>query len=161
MILILFICGVITILISLFYFYIGYGSKLWPYTTGTVVHSCISIKTNKASSSKHKHYHPNIHYKYAIKGKAYESNRIGSFLGFDQDEVYAQNIVNTFPEKLEIKVYYCPYFPSISVLITGMQQIIAQLLFLFLGVIIIFGTYPILFTDTPGLFTNMIFGFYK
>ena len=143
-------------LFSLFYFYIGYSSKCWSITSGTVTHSCIVTRKNKYS--KHGNHHPTIYYEYEVNDKKYKSNRIGSFLGFDPNLAFAEKIINQFPENKLIKIYYCPYFHNLSVLITGMKQLLAHSILLFTSAILILASYLALFTNNPNWFVNLIFG---
>lgn len=156
MIWLLFICGLAICLYALFNFYVGYSSKNWPTTGGKVIHASVITKTNKAISSKNKHYHPVVWYEYKLKNKVYKSKTIGNFVGFGNNKVYAENLIKDYPENSEIKVFYCPLYPGVAVLLPEMQQTAAHYLLLFTGVFIILGSAPVLFSDNPYWFVDKL-----
>jgi len=143
-------------LYALFNLYIGYRSKYWPIAVGTVLMSCVVIKTNKASSSNNKHYHPMVMYKYEVQNKIYKSKTIGNFVGFGNDQKYADSLIKNYQEKSEVKVFYCPFYPGFSVLLPEMQQTAAHYILLFTGVVILLGSAPVLFSDNPYWFVDKI-----
>lgn len=148
MIWLFFISGLAICLYTLFDLYVGYGSKYWPIAMGKVLMSCVVTKTNKASSSNNKHYHPVVGYEYKVKNKLYNSTTIGNFVGFDSDKNSSENLIK-FPENSEIKAFYFPLYPSISVLVPGMQRSVAHYIVLFTGLVISLGSAPVLFSDNP------------
>lgn len=156
MIWLLFILGVIISLYAVYGFYVGYSSAAWPQTTGKVKHSSVVVKTNTASSSKTRYYHPSIIYEYTVDSVIYNSRKIGNYIGFGNDKQFAEKIVNQYPENSEIRVFYCPAFPRTSVLIPGMKQGIEHCILLFTGIIIVLGSAPVLFSDDPNWFVDKI-----
>jgi hypothetical protein len=146
------------VIYSLFNIYIGYSSVHWPYVVGLVKHSCVQIRVNKASSSKNKHYHPTVVYEYEVESKKYTNNKVGNFLGFGNDEEFANQLISRYPEGGKVKVYYWPVFPKVSFLSPGMKQALASYIFLLTGVILILASFPTLFTDNPYWFIEKIFG---
>jgi hypothetical protein len=105
---------------------VGYRSKYWPFINGCVKHSRVLVRVNKASSSKNKHYHPNIIYEYEVGNKKYMNNKVGNYIGFANDEEFANELVRNYPEGNTVKVYYWPIFPKVSLLLPGMKQGLAN-----------------------------------
>lgn len=156
MIWLLFIPGIIITVYVIFEFYVGYGSPAWPQTGGKVIYSGVIVKTNTASSSKNKHYHPKVNYEYTVDSVTYHSNKIGNYLGFGNDRQFAEDIVKDYPGNSEIRVFYSPFFHRISVLRPGMKQLLAHCLLLFVGIIITLASAPALFSDNPSWFADKI-----
>jgi len=113
-------------------------------------------KINTASSSKNKHYHPLVWYEYKLKNKLYKSKTIGNFIGFGNNKAYAESLIKDFPENSEIKVFYCPLYPGVSVLLPEMQQTAAHYILLFTGIVVVLGSAPVLFSDNPYFFVDKI-----
>ena len=131
-------------------------SKYWPSVTGKVLDSRILVKTNTAIGNKNRYYHPTVTYEFKVKNKNYKSKLLGNFIGFGNDENYAERLIKDFPESSEVKVFYCPYYPGISVIIPGMKQKVANYLLLFTGLITLLGSSPVLFSDYPYWFVDRI-----
>jgi len=98
-------------------------------------------------------------YEYEVKNKMYKSKTIGNFVGFSNDQKYAENLIKNYPEKSEIKVFYCPFYPGYSVLLSEMQQTAAHYILLFTGVVVSLGSAPVLFSDNPYWFVDIIWQF--
>lgn len=157
MIWVLFISAGLLVAYSLFNIYLGYASTKWPYVFGKTIHSSVVVRVNSASSSK-KRYHPAVVYEYEVKGKKYTSNKIGNYIGFGNDEKFANELVSCYPEGDNVKTYYWPLFPRVSFLSPGMKQLAANYILLFTGGIVVLGSFPALFTDNPYWFIERIFG---
>lgn len=155
---ILFIVAILGILLLLWNAYTGIASAFWPVTKGRVLGSFVEKRKNTASSSKHRYYHPVIHYEYHVQGRCYRSKRIGNFLAFGGDEAFAKNIVSTFSEGHDVKVYYFPVNPKVSALVSGVQQIWAHLILLSTGAMLILACIPVLFTENPYAFVDYVMG---
>lgn len=156
MIWLLFLCGLAILLYVLFNFYVGYGSKYWPVAQGRVLSSGVLTKTNTTISRNNKHHHPFVRYEYEVNNKNYQSRVLGTFVGFGNDKGYAESLIKDFHEQSEVKVFYCPFYAGISVLLPGMKQLAAHYILLFAGAIILLGTIPVLFSDNHYWFVDKI-----
>ncbi|MEN8188429.1 MAG: DUF3592 domain-containing protein [Thermodesulfobacteriota bacterium] len=156
MIWLLFICGVLFIGYTLSSVYVGYRSRYWPFIMGRIKDSTVATRTTTASSSKH--YHPAVVYSYKVRNKRYSNNKIGNYVGFGNDENFAKGLISKYPQGSEVKVYYCPLYPRVSVLAPGMNQRLVHVILLFTGTVVVSGTFPALFTENPSWFLEKIFG---
>ena len=157
MIWLFFICASFLTIYVLYSIYIGYSSKYWPFVMGRVIYSGVLALTNRHSSSNNKHYHPIVKYEYTIGSRTYQSKVIGNYIGFGNDKEFAQQVVGKFPENSEMKLYFCPWFPSRSVLLPGMKQLLVHCLMLFTGITMMLGSATTLFIDNPYWFVDKLF----
>jgi len=96
----------------------GVRSERWPIVQGTVLSSCLEIKTGKGGPF----YHPQVVYRYVVRSVAYTSSNysFGNPSIFEIDfPSYAQAVVKDRPPGQPTAVHYNPEHPEVSALKPG------------------------------------------
>jgi hypothetical protein len=94
-------------------------SLSWPSTEGEIEHSGVLYNTDtSATTSNAGTYKADISYRYKVGGANYSSSRI-SLVDFYSTEGRAQRIVQEYPDKSTVQVYYNPSDFSEAVLEPG------------------------------------------
>ena len=111
------------------YFLIRYALKVtdkarqslsWPSIEGDIAHSATLYETNRSPSSGGvtATYKADVSYRYQVNGKDYSSSTI-TLLDVSSTLGRAQSIVDQYPDKSKVQVFYNPADPSESVLEPG------------------------------------------
>jgi hypothetical protein len=83
-------------------------SLSWPSTEGEIAHSAVLYQTDtSATTSNAGTYKADISYRYKVKGVNYSSSKI-SLLDFSSTAGRAESIVQNYPDKSTVRVYYNP-----------------------------------------------------
>lgn len=124
--------------------YHGARSKYWPTVNGEIIFSKVAhYKENILSNGVgFNFYRPVIHYEYSVEDRHFISKRIGNYLGFGNNQKFAEQIIKKFPVNESITVYYHPLFNSFSALMPGAKQntmhvimlVVSSILSIFSGV---------------------------
>jgi hypothetical protein len=94
-------------------------SRLWPSTEGEISHAATLYETSRSpSGGLSATYKADIAYRYQVNGKDYSSSTI-SLLDVSSTAGQAQSIVDRYPDKSKVQVFYNPDDPSDSVLEPG------------------------------------------
>ena len=94
-------------------------SLSWPSTEGEIAHSAVLYKTETAATTSNAGtYKADISYRYKVNGANYSSSSI-SILDFSSTLGRAQRIVESYPDKSTVRVYYNPADFSDAVLEPG------------------------------------------
>jgi hypothetical protein len=99
----------------------GVRSERWPIVQGTVLSSCVEIKTGKGGSF----YHPLVVYRYVVRNIAYTSSNysFGNPTIFEIDfPSYAQAVVKGHPRGQPTTVHYDPEYPKVAALKPGVHS---------------------------------------
>jgi hypothetical protein len=94
-------------------------SLSWPSIEGEIAHSAVLYQTNTTTSTGGTAtYKADIVYRYKVDGANYSSSRI-SMVDFASTTGRAQSIVQRYPDKSRVLVYYDPSDPSEALLEPG------------------------------------------
>lgn len=136
MIWILFFLGIGFTCMTVVNMYLGLSAKNWPSTTGKVLVSEILARKSLFDTWGANFFRPILVYEYCVNGKTYRSTRLDNRLTFEGDREFADYIVSRYGPNSQVKVYYHSWFPGISALLPGMQQLGAHSIFLLLGLVV-------------------------
>ncbi len=96
----------------------AYASSGWPKVGGKVVSSSVESKRgNKGGVT----YHAEVLYEYSVADQTYSSDTIAFGEYGSSDPARARKIVNRYPPRSGVVVYYAPDDPSKSVLEVGVS----------------------------------------
>ena len=94
-------------------------SESWPSVEGEIAHSAVLYQTDARATDYRSAYKADISYRYKVNGRSYSSSNI-SHLDFSTSSTgRAQSIVQQYPDKSTVQVYYNPSNPSEAVLEPG------------------------------------------
>lgn len=94
-------------------------SRLWPSTDGEIEHAATLYQTSRSpSGGLSATYKADIAYRYQVNGKDYSSSAI-TLLDVSSTAGRAQSIVDRYPDKSKVQVFYNPDDPSDAVLEPG------------------------------------------
>jgi hypothetical protein len=94
-------------------------SASWPTTAGEIAHSAMLYQTDRtAGTGNTAAYRADVSYRYKVNGANYSSSQI-TLADFSSTRTRAQGIVERYPDKSTVEVYYNPANPSESVLEPG------------------------------------------
>ena len=94
-------------------------SRLWPSTEGEIAHAATLYETSRSlSGGVSATYKADIVYRYQVNGKDYSSSTI-TLLDVSSAAGQAQSIVDRYPDKSKVQVFYNPDDPSDAVLEPG------------------------------------------
>jgi hypothetical protein len=94
-------------------------SLAWPSTEGEIAHSAVLLQTNRtAAADSTVSYKADVSYRYKVNGVDFSSSRI-SLADFASTSGRAQSIVQRYPDKSTVRVYYNPSDFSDAVLEPG------------------------------------------
>ena len=94
-------------------------SESWPSTDGEIAHSAILYQTDTtATNNGVATYKADVAYRYKVNGANYSSSKV-AFLDLAASSGRAQNIVQRYPDKSKVEVYYNPADPSEAILEPG------------------------------------------
>ena len=94
-------------------------SESWPATEGEIAHSATLYQTNTtATSNGVATYKADIAYRYKVDGANYSSSKV-ALLDLASNSARAQSIVQRYPDKAKVQVYYNPADPSEAILEPG------------------------------------------
>ena len=117
-------------------------SESWPSTEGEIAHSATLYQTDStATNNGVATFKADIAYRYKVKGANYSSSKVALLDLATSSSGRAQTIVQRYPDKSKVQVYYNPADPSEAVLEPGSVGGI-NALYLIGG---IFGTAGVLF----------------
>jgi Protein of unknown function (DUF3592) len=110
------------------------SASKWPKTKGEIIYSGVEEEYDSEGST----YKPHIEYKYSVNGKEYLSKIYAFGYMSSSFRFLSRNIVNSFPSKSSVLVYYNSKKHSESVLMAGIKLFhVVQILFLCVFLIII------------------------
>jgi hypothetical protein len=89
----------------------------WLSVEGEIAHSAVLLERDRAGSGN-RISKADIVYRYKVGGRDYSSTTI-SVCDMGAGSRYAESIVERYPDKLKVKVYYDPSDPSDSLLEPG------------------------------------------
>ena len=107
--------GLLLLILFLKNVYFGYKSNFWSETTAEVISSKLSVSEDGSSYS----YNIFVNYKYSVKGKVYENDRINFWYRNARDGTLARNLIHEYRAGVIVPVYYNPKDPNQSVLEKG------------------------------------------
>jgi uncharacterized protein DUF3592 len=94
-------------------------SLLWPSTDGEIAHSATLYETSRSSSGgMTSDYKADVSYRYQVNGKDYSASKI-TLLDVAPTVGRAQSIVDRYPDKSKVRVFYNPTDASEAVLEPG------------------------------------------
>jgi hypothetical protein len=95
-------------------------SLSWPSIEGEIAHSAVLYRTaTTANDDVQSSYKADISYRYKVRGANYSSSKV-SLLDFATSRAgRAQDIVQQYPDKSRVQVYYNPADPADAVLEPG------------------------------------------
>ena len=95
-------------------------SESWPSTEGEIAHSATLYQTDTtATSNGVATYKADIAYRYKVNGANYSSSKVALLDLASSSSGRAQNIVQRYPDKSKVQVYYNPADPSEAILEPG------------------------------------------
>jgi hypothetical protein len=95
-------------------------SLSWPSIEGEIAHSAVLYQTNTANSDQEgPTFKADVAYRYKIKGANYSSSKVSLLDIATSSTGRAQSIVQRYPDKSKVRVYYNPSNPSEAVLEPG------------------------------------------
>jgi hypothetical protein len=99
------------------------ASTDWPTVEGQVISSEVEMHRDTSGTGRHRRssttYHAEVLYEYTIKGVKYSSNRVSFGQHGSSNPTHARQIVSRYPPSKNVKVYFNPNKPEISVLEPG------------------------------------------
>ncbi len=119
----------------------GLDSESWPSTNGTVISSKIS------SGYYETEYHsPENKYEYTVMSQKFSNNKLAFFNDFGSSSKRGpERIRHSYRVRTQVKVYYHPSKPELSVLIPGLSPNLWSLLFFGIGLLLfIIGLYELI-----------------
>ena len=94
-------------------------SESWPSTEGEIAYSAILYQTGTtATSNGVATYKADVAYRYKVIGANYSSSKV-AFIDLASSSGRAQSIVQRYPDKSKVEVYYNPADPSEAILEPG------------------------------------------
>lgn len=97
----------------------GRQSLSWPSTEGEIAHSAVLFQTESSpSQGRNSTFKADIAYRYKVNGRSYSSAKI-AVLDLSSTMRSAQSLVDRYPDKSKIDVFYNPRDPSDAVLEPG------------------------------------------
>jgi hypothetical protein len=127
--------AVVFALTALIIAWLGHDSRNWLSTKGVIAVSEVHQIPRKTK------FFPRIKYEYQVNRRSFHSRIIfiGHFIK-TYSEAFSRDMVNNYPQGQDIKVYYNPSYPALSVLEPGINRgIISNLLGKMLICIIVYG----------------------
>jgi hypothetical protein len=95
-------------------------SESWPSTEGEIAHSAILYRTDTTTTNGDvASYKADIAYRYKVRGANYSSSKVALLDLSTSSSGRAQTIVQRYPDKSKVQVYYNPADPSESILEPG------------------------------------------
>lgn len=92
-------------------------SENWPSVTGVVLKSKVSVDSSGDGTT----YGADVTYRYKVKGKRYQGDKVTVSEVSTSSRGRAQKIVKRYPKKKKVAVYYDPEEPETSVLEKGVS----------------------------------------
>lgn len=94
-------------------------SESWPATEGEIAHSATLYQTDStATSNGVATFKADVAYHYKVHGANYSSSKV-ALLDLASSSGRAQSIVQRYPDKAKVQVYYNPADPSEAILEPG------------------------------------------
>ena len=93
-------------------------SASWPSTDGEIAHSAVLYNSDATTSNNQPSFKADISYRYKVKSLNYSSSKI-SVLDYSSTWKRAQRLVQDYPDKSTVRVYYNPSNFSDAVLEPG------------------------------------------
>jgi hypothetical protein len=95
-------------------------SLSWPSVEGEIAHSAVLYQTQRSLTQDTSNtYKADIAYRYKVKGRNYSSSSIALLDLATSSSGRAQTLVNRYPDKSKVDVYYDPANPADAVLEPG------------------------------------------
>ncbi len=95
-------------------------SESWPSTEGEIAHSATLYQTDStATNNGVPTFKADIAYRYKVKGANYASSKVALLDLATSSSGRAQTIVQRYPDKSKVQVYYNPADPSDAILQPG------------------------------------------
>jgi Protein of unknown function (DUF3592) len=94
-------------------------SPSWPSIEGEIAHSAVQQETNTTATGYSTTYKADISYRYKVNGTNYSSTKVSHVTLSTSATSRAQGIVQKYPDKSRVQVYYNPSDPSEAVLEPG------------------------------------------
>jgi hypothetical protein len=95
-------------------------SESWPSTEGEIAHSATLYQTDStATNNGVATFKADIAYRYKVKGASYSSSKVALLDLATSSSGRAQTIVQRYPDKSKVQVYYNPADPSDAILEPG------------------------------------------
>ena len=95
-------------------------SESWPSTEGEIAHSAILYQTDTtATSNGVATYKADVAYRYKVNGANYSSSKVALLDLASSSGRGQQSIVQRYPDKSKVDVYYNPADPSEAILEPG------------------------------------------
>ena len=95
-------------------------SESWPATEGEIAHSATIYQTDStATSNGVSTFKADIAYRYKVNGANYSSSKVALLDLASSSSGRAQSIVQRYPDKSKVQVYYNPADPSEAILEPG------------------------------------------
>ena len=158
----LFIAGILLIICSLCFFYVGFVSVHWPTAQGKVLVSKLLERELRSGLilPPNTIYQPGLYYEYVVNGVTRKSRSIGFYFGTEGKEL-AEHQLEGRPVGAQVTVYYHPLFPSIAVLEPGIKQASVFIILAVLGIFVTASSAIVLFGKNPYALLDFVFGLFK
>ena len=94
------------------------ASQTWPTAQATITSSGISESHDDDGTT----YHPEVEYRFTVKGKEYTNSKISATGLSSSHESEVQQIIDQYPEGSTQTVHYNPADPSTAILQAGLAK---------------------------------------
>ena len=114
------------------FLYLGYylykksqAQKSWPSTEGKVITSEVIVsmvrshRTGTTPGYRKRHYKPFVVFEYTVNGKKYTSDKVSLSKYHSGLKLYAEEVIEKYPQKKDVTVYYDPNDLNIGILEPG------------------------------------------
>ncbi len=120
-------------------------SLRWPDVPGKITRSEIVKSSSGSGSNRKTSYNLKLAYAFRVDGRAFQGDRVW-FGPIGRKHAEKQAIVNRYPVKKAVRVYYRPSDPTVSVLVPGvdhLEEVWFGFLLLFpgLGALLVIGSF--------------------
>ena len=139
--------GIVMTVISIRQYLIALETYDWPFVTGKITEAKIKryVTTDNPESDISRQtyeasYIPKIIYNYQVNGQEYTNNKIQYTSHSKDTKQEAKAVLDMFPDKNSVRIYYDPEKPEKSVLLQGGNNNlwIIGVIFIGLGLVFIF-----------------------
>ena len=112
-------------------------TQRWPTTNGVITESEVEHVRTKHNGKISHSWRPVVKYKYGVNGEEISGNRLRLFSGSYASPKIAQRVIDEYPEKTRVVVYYNPNKVTKSVLTPGVGGSFTSIAGAFVGGIIL------------------------
>jgi hypothetical protein len=106
----------------------GKASVGWPIAPGRILVSKITEKESWDNGIRSVDNIPTVSYAYDVAGNSHSADKIAYKIFLNMTQIQAQSVLDKYPVGAAVSVHYQPSDPSQSVLETGAQSTMVQLI---------------------------------